>query len=243
MLKNLLELLLIMLGLGVVFLSLVYAEEEKNTMQFINDEWLRLRMTAVNIPTWKELRKKSGLEPLALKRIRQAEVKKINFSQLTKLATVLNWQPEELLPKLGLLPVTENDNLLVLHKECERLQSQLEQQKSELTQEIRESIFNQLQTLLTNYPSLRQMIEVKPELPVKNIIALFTPLDNVLESWNYEPIGQAWEQVEYSPELHQADSSDIAVGEKVYIRFVGYRDGERIICPAKVSRTLPGGAI
>ena len=34
---------------------------------------------------------------------------------------------------------------------------------------------------------------------------------------------------------------DIQPEELVYIRFVGYREGEQILCPAKVSRTLPGG--
>ncbi|NEQ27289.1 MAG: XRE family transcriptional regulator, partial [Microcoleus sp. SIO2G3] len=84
-------------------------------------------------------------------------------------------------------------------------------------------------------------ITVKPDLPAKNIVSLFTPLDNLIETWGYERIGQAWEQVSYNPQLHQADASDIEVGELVYIRFIGYKEGERILCPAKVSRTLPGG--
>jgi hypothetical protein len=41
--------------------------------------------------------------------------------------------------------------------------------------------------------------------------------------------------------LHQPDVEDITEGELVYIRFVGYREGERILAPAKVSRTLPPG--
>jgi hypothetical protein len=34
---------------------------------------------------------------------------------------------------------------------------------------------------------------------------------------------------------------DIQPGEAVYVRFVGYRDGETVLVPAKVSRTLPSG--
>jgi hypothetical protein len=98
-----------------------------------------------------------------------------------------------------------------------------------------------LQTLLTNYPAARKMAEAKPDMPAKNLSALFTPLENLLSSWDFETIGSAWEQTAYNPQLHQPDVEDITEGELVYIRFVGYREGERILAPAKVSRTLPPG--
>ena len=147
--------------------------------------------------------------------------------------------------------ITDAPEIKALRQECLRLRVQLQQQSDELTNLLRESTFQQLQTLLTNYPSVRQMVQVKPDLPAKNLISLFTPLDNLLESWGYETIGSAWKQVPYNPQLHQPDSADIAEGELVYVRFVGYQDGKspegdssasRILCPAKVSRTLPGGA-
>lgn len=128
-----------------------------------------------------------------------------------------------------------------LRTECLQLREALQKQKIELENEFQHSIFQQLQTLLTNYPSVRQLVELKPELPAKNLISLFTSLDNLLESWGYEPIGNVWEQVHYNPQLHQPDASDVEVGELVYIRFVGYRKGNHILAPAKVSRTLPAG--
>ena len=91
------------------------------------------------------------------------------------------------------------------------------------------------------YPAARKMAEAKPEMPAKNLSALFTPLENLLSSWNFETIGLTWEQVTYNPQLHQPDVADITEGELVYVRFVGYRDRERIFAPAKVSRTLPAG--
>lgn len=128
-----------------------------------------------------------------------------------------------------------------LRTECLQLRETLQRQGIELKHEFQYSTFQQLQTLLTNYPSLRQLLQVKPDLPAKNLISLLTPLDNLIESWDYEAIGQVWEKVFYDPQLHQADTSDIEVGELVYVRFVGYRKGEYILAPAKVSRTLPAG--
>lgn len=128
-----------------------------------------------------------------------------------------------------------------LRQQCLRLREQLQQQANQLRIDERDSAFEQLQTLLTNYPTARMMAQSKADLPAKNLVALFTPLENLLKSWEYEPIGTPWEQVPYNPQWHQPDTDDMEEGEWVYIRFVGYRDGERILCPAKVSRTLPPG--
>jgi hypothetical protein len=102
-------------------------------------------------------------------------------------------------------------------------------------------VFAQLQTLLVNYPTVAKAAQAKPEMPAKNLVPLFTPLENLLQQWGYEPIGQPWDKVAFNPQWHQPDVPDIQLGEAVYIRFVGYRDGETILVPAKVSRTLPSG--
>jgi hypothetical protein len=100
-------------------------------------------------------------------------------------------------------------------------------------------MFEQLQTLLVNYPSVSQAAMANPTMPAKNIVPLFTPLGNLVRQWGYVAIGQPWEAVEYDPQWHQPDVPDIQPGERVYVRFIGYRDGNDILVPAKVSRTLP----
>jgi molecular chaperone GrpE (heat shock protein) len=126
-----------------------------------------------------------------------------------------------------------------LKQQCQRLREELKQQSQQLQSDFQETTFTQLQTLLTNYPSACTMIQAKPDLPAKNLIALFAPLENLLKSWGYKTIGKPWEQVSYNPQLHQPDTDDISVGELVYIRFIGYCTQDKIIYPAKVSRTLP----
>lgn len=126
-----------------------------------------------------------------------------------------------------------------LKQQCYRLREELKQQSYQKEIDFQETVFEQLQTLLTNYPTACQMAQAKPDLPAKNLVALFSPLDNLIQSWGYEPIGQPWRQVNYNPQHHQPDNGDITEGELVYIRFVGYRQGEKILFPAKVSRFLP----
>lgn len=128
-----------------------------------------------------------------------------------------------------------------LQQQCVRLREELRQQKTQLMSDFQDATFEQLQTLLTNFPSARKMATAKPDLPARNWSALFTPLENLLENWDIETIGSPWQQVLYDPQWHQPDADDILLGEAVYIRFVGYRQGDHILCPAKVSRTLPAG--
>lgn len=115
--------------------------------------------------------------------------------------------------------------------------AQLESSTSK--QQFHRETFEQLQTLLVNYPSAAHMATQNPELPALNLVALFTPLETLLNQWGYEAIGEPWQAVAFDPQLHQPDNSDMQLGEIVYVRFIGYRDGADILCPAKVSRSLP----
>lgn len=126
-----------------------------------------------------------------------------------------------------------------LKQQCARLRIELEERSHQATQDIKQDFFTHLQTLLANYPTAIKMAQHKPDLPAKNLVALFTPLGNLLSDWGYISIGEPWKQVEYNPQVHQADADDIKQGELVYIRFIGYRREDSILCPAKVSRTLP----
>ena len=239
--------------IGGLFLILVYTSSriKKAQTHFEYDSMLMSRLNQLGMTSWVSLQQKSGLTDSRLCRVRRGELASLQLKELTRLATALDWTIEELLFMFGVGDASSSKKLLeieALRTECLRLREELQQQSVELTTEFHHSTFQQLQTLLTNYPSIRQLVQVKPDLPAKNLTSLFASLDNLIETWGYQPIGQAWEQVPYNPQLHQPDASDIEAGELVYIRFIGYREGDstsgdrsysRILCPAKVSRTLP----
>jgi len=237
------------LAVGGIFLILVYAyaaSEAGDAIEFKYDTILRERMNQLEILDWQDLGEKAGLSRFGVRLVRQGDVGKLTVDQLRRLATVLNLNFQEFDRTLSALPtsatITSNPTEIEeLRQQCFRLREELQQQKTQLTADFRRATFEQLQTLLTSYPAASKMAEAKPNMPAKNLSALFTPLENLLSSWDFETIGSAWEQVTYNPQLHQPDVEDITEGELVYIRFVGYRDGERILAPAKVSRTLPAG--
>ena len=237
-----------LLILGGVFLVLVYLHSRSTigkTPSLEYDQLLMARLQDLGMTSFVSLQQKSGLTYSRLRKVRRGELASLQLKDLTRVAQVLEWTLEELLQNFGVENTSSSKQLLeiqALRNEGLRLHEELQQQKIELIKECHHSTFEQLRSLLINYPSIRQLVQVKPDLPAKNLTSLFTPLDNLIESWGYQPIGQAWEQVPYNPQLHQPDANDIEPGELVYIRFVGYRDGDEILCPAKVSRTLPAGS-
>ena len=232
--------LLWLAGTGLVLSLMGTDSQTKEKVHSQIEQVLRDRLSQLGIPTWQALQQKSGLTPHSLRRVRRGEIGQLKLNELQQLAAALNWSLEEMLHIFG-ISSTSATEIEQLRQQCLRLREELQQQASQLRTDERDSTFEQLQTLLTNYPTARIMVQSKSDLPAKNLVALFTPLENLLKSWGYEPIGTPWEQVPYDPQLHQPDADDIAVGELVYIRFVGYRDGDRILSPAKVSRTLPPG--
>jgi hypothetical protein len=236
-----------LLILGGLFLVLVYIDSRSKIAKvpLVYDQRLMSRLNQLGMTSFVSLQQKSSLTDSRLRQVRCGDLTSLTLRELSRLATALDWTIEELLQNFGFEDTSSKKRLLeieALRTECLRLREELQQQSVELKTELQHSIFQQLQTLLTNYPTVRQLVQVKPDLPAKNLTSLFTSLDNLIESWGYKPIGQAWQQVHYNPQLHQPDAGDIELGELVYVRFVGYHDGEHILCPAKVSRTLPSGS-
>ncbi|MFM6040281.1 MAG: molecular chaperone GrpE, partial [Sphaerospermopsis kisseleviana] len=70
-----------------------------------------------------------------------------------------------------------------LELQCQRLREELKQQSQQLQTDFQNETFTQLQTLLSNYPTVKKMALTKPDLPAKNIVSLFTSLDNLMASW------------------------------------------------------------
>ncbi|MCF2970800.1 helix-turn-helix domain-containing protein [Synechococcus sp. Nb3U1] len=195
------------------------------------DEPLRQRMQTLGISSWQALHKQSGVSRRAIDHLRRGEWGSLRLQQLQQLALALNWELQSLF------------HLIYPSNQAPDKPDQSEDQSAPLPHSPASSdaTFSLLQPLLTSYPTIRQIAQRKPDWPAQNVTALFRSLDALLQHWGYEPIGSPLESVPFNPQLHQPDQPDIQAGDPVYIRFVGYRQGEDIFCPAKVSRSLPGG--
>ena len=132
------------------------------------------------------------------------------------------------------------DKIDILEAKNKKLINKLEKLPIQLQSSWQKESINLLQELLISYPTAKLMVELKHNLPSKNILALLKPLELLLQKWGIETIGQPWKKVPYNPNIHDCGEEDISQGELVYIRWVGYYQGDRVLLPAKVSRKLPG---
>lgn len=203
------------------------------------DEMLLNRMRSVSLPDWAALQRSTDLPSTTIDHLRQGDLSSLSLRDLLECADALSWSLDEILEQFGLSQARQE--IRALRQEGLRLREALQQQQATLKEEFLQATFQDLQSLLVNYPSLQKMVVAKPDLPAKNLVALLTGLDNWSQRWHLQTIGSAWIAVSFDPQLHQPDDPDIAMGETVYVRFVGYRINDRILCPAKVSRTLPAG--
>ena len=94
------------------------------------------------------------------------------------------------------------EEVVALTQQCQRLREELKIQAAQVQADAIEGGFEQIQTLLTQYPSVRKMVESQPDLPARNIVALLTSLENLVKFWEFRPIGKPWETVPYDPQLH-----------------------------------------
>jgi DNA-binding Xre family transcriptional regulator len=204
------------------------------------DAVLLPRLQAAGIAHWQMLQQLSGLTTEQVNQVRMGNLGCLSLRQVQQLANILECSLDDVLDLYGLSTARQDNQ--ALRQEGLRLQAALHNQRQNLVDEWQRTTFAQLSPLLSNYPSIRHMIQIKPDLPAKHLLSLFSSLDALLHHWGYEAIGVVWSQVAYDPQLHQPDQPDINPGELVYVRFVGYKTGQDILCPAKVSRTLPASA-
>lgn len=221
---------------------------------FLNSQ-KSLEKNSVSLPRRLKLLKLSQQQELVINNLKKELSQKIEELQQTKTA-ITSFQSEldnssdqleatqdryESLSKDFSLKVSDlNNKILALQKHNSQLEKTCQNLPEEITQKLQGEYFEQLQSLLTNYPTAKIMVKFKPDLPAKSVICLLKPLEELLSAWEITPVGQPWRQVEFDPNLHQPDADDIREGDLVYIRFVGYAQQDKVLVKAKVSRFLPG---
>lgn len=246
----------LMLGLAPLALAIglggwyLYGLQDTAMAQsYPHDAWLKARMGERDLPTWQALQQAAGLSKTSLQNLRRGHCQRLRWEQFEQVAQALQWPLATLLAQLDLIaapaapaPPETDPALEQLRQECLALRQDLAQQDAASTQAATRQSFFDLQPLLTQFPTVPRMVEVQPNLPARNLLPLFNALNNWLARWEISPIGEPWQPVPFDPRLHQPDGADMEPEETVYVRFVGYRQGDQILARAKVSRTLPAAA-
>lgn len=206
---------------------------------------LQQLMQRVGLSSFRSLSQASGVSEKQIRRLRRGEVGQIRLEALLKLSQVLEVSVVDL---LSLFPVpgmqklgSESDalkleqELTTLRQEYDRLQHQFQEQKLELQQEFQQSSLQVLESLLLQLPTAAYAAQQNPQAPAVKLLPLLKPLERLLQEWGVEPIATVGSEIPYDPHQHQLMDGSAEAGERVRVRYTGYRQGDRLLYRAKVS--------
>jgi molecular chaperone GrpE (heat shock protein) len=204
-------------------------------------EQLRSLMSAAEIPSFRALSQRAEVSKWAIQQLRRGQADRLRTEQLYRLGQVLNVSIDELLRQFSRLspkpqPSSENAATLeALQQEYHRLQDQLQQQREHLWHEFQQTSLEALESWLIQFPTAAHAAQNNPQVPAARLLPLMRPLEKLLQTWHVEAIAPVGDEVPYDPQLHQLMEGDAQPGELVKIRYMGYRQGDRLLYRARVS--------
>lgn len=224
---------------------------------------LRHLMQRVDLPSFKALCQASDISEKQLRHLRHGNWATLRLSTLLQVSHALQMSVAEFITTLNadagsppmaiaatnastsqnpldtsLDQVQENSDhpdLTALRQEYDRLQTQLMQQRAELWQEFQQSSVQVLESLLLQLPTALYAAQQNPQAPAVKLIPLLRPIDILLEQWGIAAIAPVGSEIHYDPQLHQLMEGTAETGDRVRVRYTGYRQGDKLLYRAKVS--------
>lgn len=125
-----------------------------------------------------------------------------------------------------------------LRQEYQRLQLQFQQQRERLTQDFQEESLQILESWLLQFPTAAYAAQKNPQVPAVRLLPLMRPVEQLVQAWGLESIAPVGAEIPYDPQQHQLMDGTAQVGDRVRVRYTGYRQGNRLLYRAKVSPTV-----
>jgi DNA-binding Xre family transcriptional regulator len=203
-------------------------------------------MKRVGVSSFKVLARSSGVSERQLMRLRRGEVQQMRVDTLLKLSQRLQVPLTELVTAFSemdlageTLPPQESKQAIAdLKREYQRLQVQLQEQRQALWQEFQQSSLGVLESWLLQWPTAAHKAKENPQLPAVRLLPLLRPIEQLLQQWEVEAIAPVGAELPYDPQLHQLLEGNAQPGERVKVRYTGYRQGDKLLYRAKVSPTF-----
>lgn len=190
---------------------------------------LTKHMSDRSISSFRALSQQSGVSRSAIDRLRRGQVLQMQVNTLLKLATFLQLDLEALVRSLS-PPDAEPSNTFEIHPALEV--------PSEET--FQRSALQILEPWLLQWSAAVAVAQKNPQLTAAKVLPLLRPIDLLLTEWGVEAMGQVGEELDYDPTEHQLmePSNLVGPGDRVRVRFSGYRYKGNLLHRAKVSRIL-----
>ena len=195
-------------------------------------------MQVANISSLKALSQAAGVSVWQVKQLSQGKAAEMRSKPLHQLSQTLQVSIAALLSEFSDLPVSESPTIsdLAIKQEYQRLQAQIAEQEETLRQNFQQSVLRSLESWLIQFPTLVYAAQQNPQFPAKNFLPFIRPLEQLLQDWGIEAIAAVGAEVDYDPQLHQLMDGTAQSGDRVKVRYAGYRQGEKLLYRAKVGK-------
>jgi molecular chaperone GrpE (heat shock protein) len=208
-----------------------------------NQQLLEDLMRQVNIVDIYELSRIAGVARLPIIRIKRGLILNIPVGTLSRIAKALNISLDSLVEtfseqssnKAETQVSNSNDALAVCRQEYQKLQQEMLQQQEFLEAEFQKSSLETIESWLLQWPTAAMAVHQNPQLPAVRLLSLVEPVEQLLKQWNVEAIATVGEKVIYNPQYHQLIKGTAEIGEVVEVRYVGYKQEDKLLHKAKVS--------
>ena len=206
-----------------------------------NKQLLQDLMQQVNIADIDELSQLANVARLQLIRIQRGLILNLSLGAISKIAKALNVSIDTLLetfvqPKTSQQPQTHSNNdLAACRQEYQKLQEAMTYQQATLEAKFQQESLETIESWLLQWPTAATAVRQNPQLPAERLLSLVEPVEQLLSQWDVTAIATVGEEIPYDPQYHQLMKGIAQPGETVKVRYVGYRQGDRLLYKAKVS--------
>ena len=128
-----------------------------------------------------------------------------------------------------------NDALTACQQEYQKLQQEMTQQRETLATEFQQASLETIESWLLQWPTAVTAVRQNPQLPAARLLSLVEPVEQLLKQWQVETITAVGEELAYDPQYHQLMKGTAQPGDLVKVRYVGYKQGDKLLYKAKVS--------
>ena len=199
-------------------------------------------MQKVGINSFKQLYRSTRTSANAIGKLRSGNINTLRWQTLVKISDTLEISVNELIDTFGVSgdrtqskSESNHQALTTLQHEYQHLQHQFQQQREILQAEFQYQSLQTLESFLTYFPTATYAAAQNPDFPASKILPLMQSIDRLIEQWDVSIIGTVGARVEYDPRWHQLIAGTATPEELVTVRYVGYRQDDKLIFRAKVS--------
>ncbi len=208
-----------------------------------NKQLLHNLMQQVNISDLEELSQVAQVARLQLIRLQRGLILNISVGAISKIAKALNISIDSLIETFVKQSVVntetqvlkDNSALAASQQEYQKLQQEMVQQQESLQAEFQRTSLETIESWLLQWPTAAAAVRKNPQLPAVRLLPLVEPVEQLLQQWNVETIAAVGDELPYDPQCHRLMKGTAEPGELVEVRYVGYKQGDKLLYKAKVS--------